>query len=51
LFGLVVFGEFPDAFVWAGAAVIVVAGAFIAWQETRPRAGAHAPAAGPPSRG
>lgn len=39
LFGLLVFGEVPDAFVWIGAAVIVVAGAAMAWQEARPRRG------------
>jgi drug/metabolite transporter (DMT)-like permease len=40
LFGLIVFDEFPDAFVWLGAALIVAAGLFMAWQESRPRAGA-----------
>jgi drug/metabolite transporter (DMT)-like permease len=40
LFGLIVFGEFPDVFVWIGAAMIVAAGVFMAWQESRARAGA-----------
>jgi drug/metabolite transporter (DMT)-like permease len=39
LFGLIVFGEVPDAFVWLGAAVIVAAGGMMAWQEARPRGG------------
>ena len=40
LFGLIVFDEVPDAFVWAGASIIVAAGAFMAWQESRRRAAA-----------
>jgi drug/metabolite transporter (DMT)-like permease len=40
IFGLIVFAEFPDVFVWLGAAMIVAAGVFMAWQESRPRAGA-----------
>jgi drug/metabolite transporter (DMT)-like permease len=50
-FGLIVFGEVPDAFVWTGAAVIVAAGGFMALQEARPRGAGRASAAGPPSRG
>ena len=51
LFGLIVFGEVPDAYMWGGAAIIVAAGAFMAWQEARPRGAGRASAAGPPSRG
>lgn len=39
-FGLLVFDEFPDAFVWLGAVVIVAAGLFMAWHEARDRRGA-----------
>ncbi len=35
IFGLIVFAEFPDVFVWIGAAMIVAAGVFMAWQESR----------------
>ncbi|MFM8992120.1 MAG: DMT family transporter [Alphaproteobacteria bacterium] len=35
LFGFVVFGEVPDRHVWIGAALIVAAGIFMAWQERR----------------
>lgn len=33
--GYVVSGTLPDAFTWLGAAVIISAGLFILWQETR----------------
>jgi drug/metabolite transporter (DMT)-like permease len=33
--GYLVFGAFPDAWTWAGAAVIVGAGLFIAFREGR----------------
>jgi drug/metabolite transporter (DMT)-like permease len=39
LFGLIVFGEVPDGYMWGGAAIIVAAGAFMAWQESRRRDG------------
>ena len=39
--GYIMTGYLPDAFTWAGAAVIVAAGVYIAWYETRGR-----PAAG-----
>jgi drug/metabolite transporter (DMT)-like permease len=35
LFGFAVFGEVPDRYVWIGAAMIVAAGVFMAWQERR----------------
>lgn len=40
IFGLIVFDEMPDAFVWIGAAIIVAAGVFMAVQESRRRAAA-----------
>ncbi|MEL6977642.1 MAG: DMT family transporter [Pseudomonadota bacterium] len=41
LFGYVLFGEWPDAFTFAGAAIILGAGLFVQWRERR----AAAPAA------
>jgi drug/metabolite transporter (DMT)-like permease len=37
IFGLIAFGEMPDALTWVGAAIIVAAGVFMAWQESRRR--------------
>lgn len=35
LFGLVLFGELPTWTVWAGGAIIIASGLFIAWRERR----------------
>jgi drug/metabolite transporter (DMT)-like permease len=35
LFGFAVFGELPSAFVFVGAAIVVVSGLFIIWRERR----------------
>jgi drug/metabolite transporter (DMT)-like permease len=35
--GYLISGYLPDAFTWIGAAIIVCAGCYIAWNETRPR--------------
>jgi drug/metabolite transporter (DMT)-like permease len=35
LVGWLVFGEWPDAFVWTGAAIIIGAGVAIGWGEAR----------------
>lgn len=35
LWGMVIFGEFPDAYTWVGAAVIVGAGLYVWHRETR----------------
>jgi drug/metabolite transporter (DMT)-like permease len=40
--GYMISGYLPDAFTWIGAGIIVCAGCYIAWNETRPR-----PAGGP----
>lgn len=40
IFGLIVFNEMPDALTWVGAAIIVAAGVFMAWQESRRRVAA-----------
>jgi drug/metabolite transporter (DMT)-like permease len=34
VFGYALFGDLPEAWTWAGAAIIVVAGAGLAWSET-----------------
>lgn len=38
ILGCAIFGNFPDLWTWAGAAVIIASGAYIAWRERR-RAG------------
>jgi drug/metabolite transporter (DMT)-like permease len=35
--GYIISGYLPDAFTWLGAGIIVCAGLFIAWSETRPQ--------------
>lgn len=40
MWGFVVFGEFPDAWTWAGAAVIVGAGLYVWWRERQHARGA-----------
>ena len=35
--GYVLFADLPDAWTWVGAAVIIAAGVFIAWNESRRR--------------
>ncbi len=50
-FGLLVFDEWPDAFTWVGAVVIVIAGLVLWRLESRRGAAAATPAAAPPSRG
>lgn len=35
LFGLMFFGEFPDAWKWLGIAVIVGSGAYVLWRESQ----------------
>jgi drug/metabolite transporter (DMT)-like permease len=37
LFGLVIFGEFPDFWKWMGIAVIVGSGVYVFWRESRTR--------------
>lgn len=37
LFGFILFGDFPDFWVWVGAALIVGSGIFITWRESRVR--------------
>ena len=34
LFGLIFFGEFPDALAWLGIAVIALSGVYLLWRET-----------------
>lgn len=38
LIGWVVWAELPDAHVWAGAAIVVVAGLYMIWRESRAKA-------------
>lgn len=33
--GFLIFGDFPDLWMWIGAAIIVASGVFIVWRETR----------------
>lgn len=33
LFGLVVFGDFPDTYTWVGAAVVIAAGILMIWRD------------------
>lgn len=40
--GYIMSGYLPDAFTWAGAVVIIAAGSYIAWSETRVRPAAEA---------
>jgi drug/metabolite transporter (DMT)-like permease len=35
--GYIISGYLPDLFTWVGAGIIVCAGLYIAWNETRPR--------------
>ncbi len=37
VFGVLVFGDWPDAFAWAGIALIIGAGLYMIWRETRAR--------------
>lgn len=37
IFGLVVFGDFPDAGKWLGIAIVIACGAYVFWRETRRR--------------
>jgi drug/metabolite transporter (DMT)-like permease len=41
ILGYLIFGNFPDAWTWTGAAVIIASGLYIAWRERR-RGGASA---------
>ena len=38
--GMLVFGEWPDAWTWAGSALVVAAGLYSIWRETQLRQGA-----------
>jgi drug/metabolite transporter (DMT)-like permease len=38
LFGITVFGDFPDQWTWLGAAVVVGAGLFMLWRDSRKKA-------------
>ena len=40
LLGMIVFGEWPDAWTWAGSALVVAAGLYSIWRETQLRQGA-----------
>lgn len=33
IYGLAIFGDFPDAFTWIGAALVVAAGLFMVWRD------------------
>ncbi len=35
LIGLAVFGDFPDPLTWAGVAIVIASGLFVAWRERR----------------
>jgi drug/metabolite transporter (DMT)-like permease len=35
LFGVTIFGDFPDQWTWVGAAVVVGAGLFMLWRDNR----------------
>ena len=35
--GYIISGYLPDSFTWIGAGIIICAGSYIAWHETRPR--------------
>jgi drug/metabolite transporter (DMT)-like permease len=37
IFGLLLFGDFPDGWKWAGIAVIVGSGVYVFWRESRQR--------------
>jgi drug/metabolite transporter (DMT)-like permease len=37
LFGLAIFGDFPDSWTWAGAAIIVASGLYITYREHKLR--------------
>ncbi|SEV93960.1 Permease of the drug/metabolite transporter (DMT) superfamily [Aliiroseovarius sediminilitoris] len=43
LFGVLFFGELPDAWVGVGASVIIASGVFIVWRESRPSVSARNP--------
>jgi drug/metabolite transporter (DMT)-like permease len=48
VWGVVIFGTWPDATAWTGIALIAGAGLYTLWRETRRgRAVAAAPAGGP----
>jgi drug/metabolite transporter (DMT)-like permease len=36
-FGIFIFGDFPDKWTWAGAAVVVGAGLFMLWRDNKRR--------------
>lgn len=42
IIGAVAFGEWPGAGVWLGAAIVVTAGTWLVWDQTRPRAPSYA---------
>ena len=35
IIGYLITGNMPDAFVWLGAALIIAAGLYLAWKDTR----------------
>jgi drug/metabolite transporter (DMT)-like permease len=39
LYGAVLFGDFPDRLTWAGMAIVVAAGLWMTWRDTRHRIG------------
>ncbi len=41
ILGYLIFGNFPDALTWAGAAIIIASGLYIALREHRLRQGAR----------
>jgi drug/metabolite transporter (DMT)-like permease len=39
LYGALLFGDFPDGVTWAGMAIVVAAGLFMTWRDTRYKTG------------
>ena len=51
LYGLLVFNDFPDAYTWAGAAVVIVAGLLMLWRDRQLDRSLSQPEAAPKSAG
>ncbi len=39
LYGVLLFGDFPDAVTWVGMAIVITAGLFMAWRDARHKTG------------